>query len=105
MSRPKSHRRISCFPPGEIFKPQGIPTKKLDQVTMLLEELEAVRLADLEMLNQVQAAEQMQISQPTFSRILAQGRKKMAEAVVQGKALRVTGLEHVMVESDQEERE
>ncbi|MEM0449342.1 MAG: DUF134 domain-containing protein [Methanomassiliicoccales archaeon] len=89
MPRPKRCRRISCGQPHELFKPHGIPWRDLEQVMMGVDELEAVRLADLEMLNQLEAAERMGVSQPTFSRILASGRRKMAEAVIHGKALRI----------------
>lgn len=58
---------------------------------MSLDEFEAVRLADLDGLYQEQAAEQMHVSRTTFSRIVASARRKMADAIVHGKALRIEG--------------
>lgn len=63
-----------------------------------LDELEAIRLADLELMDQSRAAEHMQISQPTFSRILATGRRKVAEAIVHGKVLRFSDVERSSLE-------
>ncbi len=68
-----------------------MPACTLEQVTLTLDELEALRLADLEGLYQEQAAAKMKISRPTFSRIVAEARHKVAEALVHGKALRLEG--------------
>ncbi len=91
MPRPPCCRRIAGKPPAAIFKPAGIPTRELEELVMTLDELEAVRLADLEGLYQEQAAERMGISRPTFGRIVAAAHRKVAEALVRGKALRIEG--------------
>jgi predicted DNA-binding protein (UPF0251 family) len=63
----------------------------LDEVVMTLDEFEALRLADLEKLYHERAAEQMQVSRPTFSRIIDSARTKIADVLVHGKALRIEG--------------
>jgi len=73
------------------FKPAGIPLTELEEVIVTLDELEALRLADLNGMYQEQAAEQMKISRPTFARIVEAARKKVAEALIQGKSLRLEG--------------
>jgi predicted DNA-binding protein (UPF0251 family) len=79
-------------PPGcALFKPAGTPALALEQVVLSLDELEALRLADLEGLYQEQAAERMGISRQTFGRTVETARKKVAEALVGGKALRIEG--------------
>lgn len=71
------------------FKPRGIPLINLEEIAISLDELEAIRLADFEGLYHEQAAEKMNISRPTFGRILGEARRKLAEAVVEGKALKI----------------
>ncbi len=71
------------------FKPKGIPLVQLDEVVLNLDELEAIRLADYEGLYHEQAAEKMNISRPTFGRILGEARRKVAEVIVDGKALNI----------------
>jgi uncharacterized protein len=89
--RPIRCRRICFAPEVTLFKPAGVPTRYLREVTLSVDELEALRLVDLEGRYQDGAAESMGISRPTLSRILAEGRRKVAEALVGGKALRVDG--------------
>jgi len=91
MPRPFCCRRINGSPAATIFKPVGIPVRELEEVLMTLDEFEALRLADLEGLYQEQAAEHMKVSRPTFSRIIDSAHRKMADAVVHGKALRIEG--------------
>jgi predicted DNA-binding protein (UPF0251 family) len=80
---------VSCKPNTLYFKPRGIPLIQLDEVCLSLDELEAVRLADYEGLYHEQAAEKMNISRPTFGRILGGARRKLADAIVSGKALKI----------------
>ncbi|MGD9576780.1 MAG: DUF134 domain-containing protein [Syntrophorhabdus sp.] len=89
MSRPKKDRCISCNPNPMYFKPRGIPLVQLDEVVLNLDELEAIRLSDYEGLYHEQAAEKMNISRPTFGRILSEARRKVAEVIVEGKALNI----------------
>lgn len=89
MSRPKKERCIRCQPNAFYFKPRGIPLIHLEEVNLSLDELEAIRLADYEGLYHEQAAEKMNISRPTFGRILNEARRKLAEVLVDGKALKI----------------
>ena len=91
MPRPFCNRRIAGLPGAPIFKPTGIPVRDLEEVVMSLDEFEAMRLADLDGLYQQQAAEQMNVSRTTFSRIIDAAHRKMADALVHGKALRIEG--------------
>jgi predicted DNA-binding protein (UPF0251 family) len=74
-----------------MFKPAGVPACSLEEVVLTVDELEALRLADLVGMYQEQAAGQMKISRPTFGRIIESARRKVAEAIVQGKALKIEG--------------
>jgi predicted DNA-binding protein (UPF0251 family) len=75
----------------EGYKPFGIPMRELESVVLLYEEFEALRLADYENLTQEEAAEKMQISRPTFTRLYDKARKCIAKAFVEGKAIIVQG--------------
>jgi predicted DNA-binding protein (UPF0251 family) len=74
-----------------VYKPAGVPLEKLDQIILHHEELEALRLADLEGLIQAEAAEYMGVSRSTFQRIVTQARRQVALALVEGCALCVEG--------------
>ncbi len=100
MPRPVSPRNVDHVPPVTWFKPAGVPMRCLDEVQLTVDEVEALRLGDLEGLYQAKAAEQMGVSRSTISRILASARKKVAEALVHGKAIRVEG-GAVMLDRDQ----
>ena len=91
MPRPFCRRLVAGRPPVVVFKPMGTPICELDEVVMTLDEFEASRLADLEGLHQEQAAERMGVSRPTFSRIIDTAHRKVADALVHGKALRIEG--------------
>ena len=91
MPRPFRCRRVSFIPGVTYFKPAGIPLRVLEENRLSMEEIEAVRLKDLEHLEQEECAEKMNISRPTFQRVLASARKKIADSVVFGKALRIEG--------------
>jgi len=95
--RPFCHRRIAGQPPASVFTPAGILRMLNDDVVMTLDEFEALRLSDLERLYHERAAEQMQVSRPTFSRIIDSAHTKIADALVHGKALRIEG-GHVQVQ-------
>ena len=91
MSRPLKCRRVSFLPEATYFKPAGVPLRVLDEVILSVEEAEAVRLKDLEGLAQAPSAEKMNISRPTFQRVLASARQKIADALLNGKAVRIEG--------------
>ena len=88
MPRHKIPRCIKFNPDVVYFKPQGIPLRLLEEVVLKADELEALKLYEVDGLEQVQAAGKMQISQPTFARILASANKKVVEALIGGKAIR-----------------
>jgi predicted DNA-binding protein (UPF0251 family)/predicted Fe-Mo cluster-binding NifX family protein len=73
------------------MKPAGVPARELETVVLGLDEAEALRLADLEGLYQEAAARSMGVSRPTFGRIVEAARRKVADAVLNGKALRLAG--------------
>jgi len=81
------NRKIAMPPPMEGYKPFGIPMRDLESVVLLFEEFEAIRLSDYENLTQEEAAEKMNISRPTFTRLYDKARKKIAKAFVEGKAI------------------
>jgi len=89
--RPCCPRRVAGRPAVSIFKPIRIPVDQLEEVVMTLDEFEAIRLADLEGHYQEKAAETMHVSRPTFSRIVESAHRKIADALVHGKALRIEG--------------
>lgn len=91
MVRPRKQRLVQKPPRVEYFKPRGIPLKRLQETCLTVEGVEALRLADLEGLNQEQAAKRMHVSRQTFGRVLAKARNAVAEAVVSGRALRIDG--------------
>ncbi len=91
MPRPFCHRHVSGRPAASIFKPAGVPRQHLDEVVMTLDEFEAFRLTGLDRMYHDQAAAQMQVSRPTFSRILESAHAKVADVLVHGKALRIDG--------------
>jgi predicted DNA-binding protein (UPF0251 family) len=91
MPRPKKCRWINEQPGVTYFKPQGVPMRILNQVQLGIDEFEALRLADLHGLSQEEAAPYMNVSRATFGRIITQARGKIADALVDGKAIRIEG--------------
>jgi predicted DNA-binding protein (UPF0251 family) len=91
MARPIKWRRVGLIPQVTYFKPAGVPLRTLEEVALTVEEAEAIRLKDLEGLEQEECAERMRISRPTFHRVLQSARRKVADALVTGKALRIQG--------------
>ena len=90
MARPIKPRRVFFDPNVTYFKPRAIPLSILEEVDLGVDELEALRLCDLKDLNQVESAKKMGISQSTLQRILALAHKKIAEALIKGKAIKIT---------------
>lgn len=89
--RPIKERHVEKLPPVAQFKPVGVPLFAVDEMVVTVEEMEAIRLADVEELDQGPAAELMEISRPTFHRILAKAHTKIAQFLWQGKSLRIEG--------------
>lgn len=91
MPRSKKIRSVQSQPPVSVFKPAGIPARALRHVALRLDEYEAIRLADYEGLQQEEVAQRLGVSRPTVSRILQSGRRTVAAAFVEGKALLIEG--------------
>lgn len=91
MPRPVCERRLRAAIEARLMKPAGIPSRDLEEVLLGFDEAEALRLADLEGLYQEAAARRMGVSRPTFSRIVESARRKTADALLNGKALRIEG--------------
>ncbi len=91
MPRPFKPRRISSMPRFTYFKPTGIPMPLLEEIVLTVDELEALRLKDLEKLEQHECAGRMNVAQSTLQRILVSARGKVSRAIIEGKALRIHG--------------
>lgn len=89
MVRPRIKRHLRFNPYVRYFKPQGIPMRHLEEIVLGNDELEAVKLYEIDELDQKSAAKKMGVSQPTFARILGRANKKIAEALIKGKAIRI----------------
>jgi predicted DNA-binding protein (UPF0251 family) len=89
--RPRKRRVLTRAPRAAIYKPAGVALRDLRQVKLLPEELEALRLADLDGLTQAQAAQHMCVSRSTFQRILERAHRHVALALAEGLALRIAG--------------
>ena len=86
--RPKKQRLIKAEPKIELFSPRGKPGRP-DEVQLTLDEFEAIRLADFQGLSQKEAANSMEISQQTFSRIIRKAQKTLADALISGKIIKI----------------
>ena len=91
MARPKCARFVSAVPGTTFFKPRGIPLVELEEINLSVDEFEALRLADLDGLYQEDAAARMNISRATFGRIVESAHRKVADALTNGKAIKIEG--------------
>lgn len=91
MARPCKCRRVCGNPQADYFKPRGVPISQLEEVGLTIDEFEAIRLADLEGLYQEDAAKKMNISRQTFGNIVESAHKKIADAIVNARALKIEG--------------
>ena len=89
MPRPRRCRRICFTPYVTYFKPAGVPMRNLEEMELSIDEFEATRLKDLLGMEQADAAKKMNISQPTFCRLIFSARKKIADALVNGKSIKI----------------
>lgn len=89
MARPRLCRKIRFNPNVTYFKPQGVPMRMLEVVELTVEEMEAYRLRHINSLDQAQAAKKMATSQSTYQRILYSGYEKIADALINGKAIKI----------------
>ncbi len=91
MPRPKKDRFVEFTPGVTYFKPRAVPLSELDEVKLEIEELEALRLEFLEKNDYSDSAKKMNISRATFSRVLHSAGEKIADALTNGKAIRIEG--------------
>ena len=91
MPRPCKNRRVSGWPVSMVYKPAGIPARTLDWISLGLDEFETIRLLDYQGHEQEKAAELMGVSRPTVTRVYASARKKIAQALTEGKAISIEG--------------
>ena len=91
MPRPRKCRRVGQTPVHSFYKPQGVPLEGLTGLNLSVEGLEAMRLADAEQMDHAEAAERMEVSRPTFSRILGEARRVVARALSSGWAIHIDG--------------
>ena len=91
MGRQPLWRRVGFLPQVTYFKPAGVPLSGLQEIRLSVEEVEAIRLKDIEGLEQDACAQKMNVSRSTFARILLTARRKMADALLNGKAIRIEG--------------
>lgn len=89
MTRPRIPRFVRFTPGVTFFKPRSVPMRQLTIINLELDEVETIRLMDLEKLDQRQAASKMKISVSTFQRILESARGKIADALINGKAIAI----------------
>jgi predicted DNA-binding protein (UPF0251 family) len=92
MPRPKIPRRLFFNPNVYYFKPRGIPLRLLDEINLERDEVEALKLYDFDGLDQESASKKMGVSQPTFARIMKRSHKKIANAIISGKAIKIEKL-------------
>ncbi len=91
MARPKKDRLVNNPPLFSEFKPSGVPTRSLAKVCLNIDEYEAIRLADYLGMDQATAANEMEISRPTFARLIVEARKKISDFIINGKFLAISG--------------
>ena len=91
MPRPTKFRRVEFFPENTYFVPWGKRKCEIEEIVLKVEELEAMRLKDIEELNQEECAQRMQVSRQTFQNIIDSARKKVAVALTEGNAIRISG--------------
>ena len=97
MVRPVKDRLVAFNPDVSYFKPRGIPLMELAEVVLTVDECEAMRLADLENLSHEDAGRRMGVSRATFGRIIQRARRCVADAVINGKAIRIEGGQYRLV--------
>lgn len=104
MPRPRKCRRVGREPVHTFYKPQGVPLEGLTGVNLSVEGLEAIRLADADNIDHLEAAERMGVSRPTFSRILAEARRIVGRALSNGWAIHIDGGSYEVVAQEPPEQ-
>ena len=100
MVRPRKIKLVNFEPGVTYFKPQAVPLSRLEEVELTVDELETLRLSNLKKMNQTEAAARMNIHQSTFQRTLTRARKKITDALVNGKAIKIIGGDYTMPGGD-----
>ena len=100
MVRPRKIKTVNFEPDVTYFKPRAVPLTQLEEVEITLDELETLRLSNIEKLSQVDAAKKMTIHQSTFQRTLTRAREKITDALINGKAIKIHGGEYKMPNGD-----
>jgi predicted DNA-binding protein (UPF0251 family) len=91
MTRPELKRYVRFMPKVDYFKPAGIPVRELEEIDLKVEELESLRLKEIDGMDQESASVKMGVSRITFRRILKSAHRKVSEALIFGKALKIKG--------------
>lgn len=99
--RPKKDRIVKFSPDVSYFKPRGIPMMDLEEITLTIDESEAIRLADFIGMSHEEAGGHMGVSRATFGRIVQKARKAIADALINGKAIRIEGGNFQMIHDKQ----
>jgi len=102
MPRPLKKRNVCQLPSYLAFGPCQSCGKKIDSVTLLIDELETIRLIDLEGYSQEEASIQMKVARTTVQRIYIDARKKLSDAIVNGKRLVIEGGEYILCDKNSE---
>jgi len=97
MPRPPKRRHVEFMPHIRFFKPAGVPMQQLLEITLGVDELEALRLKDIEGLSQEECAKRMNLAQSTLQRILSEARTPLTRAIVEGRAIRIEGGNYELV--------
>ncbi len=87
--RPRVYRKIRFNPKTTYYKPAGIPMANIEEVDLSLDEIEAIRLVDVEELSMEKGAKKMKISKSTFHRLVESAHKKITKAIIEGKAIKI----------------
>lgn len=103
MARPPKQRCVNCAPVSDYFKPRGVPMSALTEIALELDELEAIRLADLAGMYQADVALKMGVSRQTVGNILERARHKVADALINGKALRIAAMPAHLIPAEEKE--
>ena len=100
MVKPRKIKIVNFKPDVTYFKPKAVPLSQLEEIELTIDELETMRLANLEKLSQADAAFKMKIHQSTFQRTLTRAKEKVTDALVNGKAIKIQGGDYTMPGGD-----
>lgn len=105
MARPRKRRNVCILPEVNKFGPMGVGAENSEEViVMSVEEYETIRLIDLEGLTQEECSKSMGVARSTIQRIYDEARKKLADALVNGKTLKIRGGDYTLCDKNDVER-